>query len=231
VSWLEALGIFRRAPDPRTAGEIEAEVQAEIEHHLACRQRELVEQGETPERARVEALKGFGDVVSAREACLRIQMGERIMLQRIHFVVTVLLLVAVLGLAWAGQQSAREAARATEMAMAARAEALERMEAASRARQRVEHIVIEVGDELQLVDAYNPDLCCKVTVAADGKILVPEVGWVAVAGLTREDAEKTLTEVLSRYYVECDVKVVVQPEQIHALPVSGRSTDVDLDTH
>src|SRR5262245_48561629 len=62
VSWLEALGLFRRAPDPRSAAEIEADVQAEIDHHLACKERELIEQGQAPERARAEALERFGDV-------------------------------------------------------------------------------------------------------------------------------------------------------------------------
>lgn len=228
MSWLEAIGLFRRAPEPRSAAEIEVDVRAEIEHHLACKERELVEQGQSPAQARAEALERFGDVALAREACLRIQMGERIMLQRIHFAVTVSLFVAVLALTWTSYASA---ARARELAQAMRAEAVAREEAARRARQPVEHIVIAVGDHLELVDQYNDELHCKLTVSADGKILVPEVGWVAVAGLTREDAEKTLTEVLSRYYVECDVKVVVQPEQIHALPLAPRSTDVDLDTH
>ena len=35
MTWLEALGLFRRPPDSRPAPEIEADVRAELEHHLA----------------------------------------------------------------------------------------------------------------------------------------------------------------------------------------------------
>ena len=114
MSWLEALGVFRRPPDARSAVEIEADVRAEIEHHLVCKERELVAAGRTAEQAQAEALERFGDPASAREACVRIQTGERIMLQRIHFVVTVLLLVAVLVLAWSTNRSS-QAARAGRM--------------------------------------------------------------------------------------------------------------------
>ena len=126
MSAFERLGFFRSARDARTAAEIEAEVRAEIEHHLACKERELVERGRTAEAARAEALARFGDPASAREACVRIQTGERIMLQRIHFVVTVLLLVAVLGLAWSTNRSSRAVAQAAEVVVVMRAEAAER---------------------------------------------------------------------------------------------------------
>jgi len=195
---LERLGFFARPPDRRAAAEIEADVQAEIEHHLACKERELVEQGRAPEAARGEALEHFGDVAAAREACLGIQIGERIMLQRIHFAVTGLVFVAVLVLAWTSRLSA---ARATEAAMAWRAEA---------ARQPVEHVVVEVGDELQLIDEYNPDVHGTVTVAEDGKVLLPEAGWIFVAGKTREQVEEEMTKALAVYFVESQVRVIVK---------------------
>ena len=204
MSWLAGRGLLRSLLDARSAAEIEADVQAEIEHHLACKERELVEQGLTPEAARGAALARFGDVDSAREACLRIQTGERIMLQRIHLAVTVLLFVAVLVLAWSARRSNLSAA---DVARALRAEMAEREAAA---RQPVEHVIVEVGDRLQLVDEYNPDAVHgTVTVAEDGKIPVPEVGWVFVAGKTREDVEQELTDVLKPYFLDSKVRVIV----------------------
>ena len=137
------------------------------------------------------------------------------MLQRIHLAVTLLLFVAVLFLAWTSVQSRRTAARAAEVVatqQTARAELRERLTswlAKQRAHEPVEHIVIRVGDELELIDAYNETMHVTEKVAADGNILVPELGWVRVAGLTREEVEKALTEALVPYFVATDVKVKV----------------------
>lgn len=211
MSWLEALGVFRRPPDARSTTEIEADVRAEIEHHLECKERELVERGCTAEAARLEALARFGDPASAREACVRIQTGERIMLQRIHFVVTVLLLVAVLVLAWSTHRSSQAAAQAAEVAAALRAEVAERAALERRAPEPVAHVIVEVGDRIQFLDERNPnEVKGVVDVAEDGKIPLPEVGWVFVAGMTREEVEQALTKALAPYFVESEVRVIVK---------------------
>ena len=207
MSWLAGRGLLRSLLDARSAAEIEADVQAEIEHHLACKERELVEQGLTPEAARGAALARFGDVDSAREACLRIQTGERIMLQRIHLAVTVLLFLTVLVLAWSLRSWSVSATQAGDAARALQAEVAAR----AAARQPVEHVIVEVGDRLQLIDEHNPDAVHGiVTVAEDGKIPVPEVGWVFVAGRTREEVEQELTRLLSRYFIQSEVRVIVK---------------------
>jgi len=208
VSGRAWLGWLRRAADARAAAEVEADVRAELEHHLACAERELVAAGEPPERARALARERFGDLEAARAACLGIQNGGRVVLQRIHLAVTGLLLVAVLGLVWASHRSRVAALRAAEEAMALRAEALER---AAAARQPVAHVVVEVGDQLQLVDELNPDAVhAIVTVAEDGKVPLPEAGWVFVHGKTREEVERILTEALAPYFFESRVRVLVK---------------------
>jgi hypothetical protein len=79
-----------RAQDSRTRREIEAEIDAELEFHLAEAERELVTQGVEQVQARVSARAAHG-----RAACRRAQMGGRIVLVRIQWVVIVLLVAAV----------------------------------------------------------------------------------------------------------------------------------------
>ena len=59
---------FRRLFGPEPA----ADVDAELAFHLEMRIRELVERGETPERARELTLRRFGDYESSRRACVEI---------------------------------------------------------------------------------------------------------------------------------------------------------------
>lgn len=222
MSWRAALDLLRRAPAARPAAEIAADVQAELEHHLACLEHELIAAGETPERARAAARARFGDPAAIQAACLGIQMGERLVLQRIHLAVTLLLLVAVLFLAWANHRSSVAALRATEAAMSLRAEALHR---AAEARQPVEHVVVEVGDRLQIVDQYNPDVHGVLEVAEDGKVPLPQAGWVFVAGMTREQVEQALTKALEDYFVSSDVRVIVR--KAPRVPVDFHSVEFE----
>ncbi|HUF28304.1 MAG TPA: ABC transporter permease [Gemmatimonadaceae bacterium] len=64
---------FRRfvGPDPR------GDVEDELSFHLEMRVRELVERGETPQRARELALRRFGDYESSRTACVEIDERRR----------------------------------------------------------------------------------------------------------------------------------------------------------
>ena len=59
---------FRRLFGPEPG----ADVDAELDFHLEMRIRELVERGETPERARELTLRRFGDYESSRRACVEI---------------------------------------------------------------------------------------------------------------------------------------------------------------
>ncbi len=83
------------APDPRTDREIMGDIEAELAFHLEQRERELVAQGVASELARAQALRRFGDIELVRAECRRVQLGGRIMLQRVTLVVLVILLAAV----------------------------------------------------------------------------------------------------------------------------------------
>lgn len=118
------------APDPRSDAEIEDEIERELEFHLAEASDELVRQGLSLDAARARARERFGDVTRVRDACRRAQMGDRIVVVRIQWVVIVVL-VLVAGLfamrlraeqALAAQQQAL-AQEALAQALAAQAEA------------------------------------------------------------------------------------------------------------
>ncbi len=91
-------GFYLPRPDRRGPEQIAADLDDEFAFHLDAIERELLETGLDPAEARAAARRRFGDVTRIRKQCLRVALGERIMLQRVNLVlmVTVLLAVAVL---------------------------------------------------------------------------------------------------------------------------------------
>jgi hypothetical protein len=87
------------APDPRSDGEVAGDIDAELAFHIEQRERELVASGLAPEAAHVQALARFGNIDKVRAECRRVQLGGRIMLQRVTLVLLVLLVAVV---AWLG---------------------------------------------------------------------------------------------------------------------------------
>ena len=73
----------------------------------------------------------------------------------------------------------------------------------------VEFIEVAEGDELELHDMRGNWEPFRVRVARDGKLLLPDAGWIHVSGLSRQKAEALLTNVYSQYYADIDVKIVV----------------------
>ena len=65
--------------------EPKSDVEAELAFHVEMRVRELIEQGETPERARRIALERFGDYEAARQACVAINQRRRTRMDRAEF--------------------------------------------------------------------------------------------------------------------------------------------------
>ena len=63
-----------------------ADVDAELAFHVEMRARELIAQGETPERARQLALQRFGDYTGARRECVAINERRRRHMQRTEFI-------------------------------------------------------------------------------------------------------------------------------------------------
>ncbi len=126
-SWLERLGVHARPPDPRPRAEIEREIDDELQFHLDELAGELRSAGMDADVARHEAGRLFGDYDQVRVDCARIQLGERLMLQRFQMLATVLLLLAVGWLAWEGVAS-REELRSQAQANMRLLAAMERLE-------------------------------------------------------------------------------------------------------
>jgi len=68
---------------------------------------------------------------------------------------------------------------------------------------------VTIGDQVTFADTYNAELKGSGRVEIDGTIMVPEAGPVHVAGLTRSEIEGLLTQKLSPYYTQTDIKVQV----------------------
>ncbi len=67
---------------------------------------------------------------------------------------------------------------------------------------------VAIGDKIGIDDAYQSDLKIEQTpVDIDGTVILPELGAVVVAGLTRTQIEALLIEKYSPYYDRLDIKV------------------------
>lgn len=66
---------------------------------------------------------------------------------------------------------------------------------------------ITIGDTLAITDTYQPaDLKASERVAIDGTVLLPVIGAVNVAGMTRTEIESFLMDKYSPYYDLLDIK-------------------------
>ncbi|MFT7670662.1 MAG: protein involved in polysaccharide export with SLBB domain [Planctomycetota bacterium] len=70
---------------------------------------------------------------------------------------------------------------------------------------------ITIGDTLVVTDTYQPnDLKATERVGIDGTVLLPEIGSVNIAGMTRTEIEGFLMDKYSPYYDLLDIKVRIQ---------------------
>ena len=67
---------------------------------------------------------------------------------------------------------------------------------------------VSIGDRVRVVDLLHPEeIDVSKTVQIDGRILLPELDYVPVAGYTRSDLQAVLTERYSLFYEETDIVV------------------------
>src|SRR5579875_3320430 len=64
---------------------------------------------------------------------------------------------------------------------------------------------LDDGDDLSINVWGRAELTGKHTVGPDGKITMPLIGSVLLAGKTREEAQETITSALSKYYSDLAV--------------------------
>lgn len=203
MSLLEKLGLFRRPPDARSPQDVEAEILEELRFHVDTRIENNIAAGMDPDEARRDAEARFGDFDRIRDACRWVQLGERIMIQRIHFALTVVLVAA---LAFVGLEffSLRESVHRMSVGQGPMMRPLFGLGSGA-------EIHIGIGDQLEVLDFGQNELVATEKVALDGKVLLPELGWVDLVGLSREEAEKELSERYRPYFAhEPDIKIRVE---------------------
>ena len=176
---------------------IDADIRAELEAHLALCEDDLIAEGLAPEHARELARLRFGDFERTARACRNQKLRGTLMLQRIHFATTTLLFAAVVWFGFQAHSNARVVRALKSSGVAA-------------APLELEPVVIQRGDSIELQSAYSAaQLNCTVEVASDGTALLPEVGHILLAGMTRDEAEAQLMERYSPYYDMLQLRIRV----------------------
>ncbi|MHC4892531.1 MAG: polysaccharide biosynthesis/export family protein [Planctomycetota bacterium] len=66
---------------------------------------------------------------------------------------------------------------------------------------------VTIGDSFVWANEFDPGLSGQATIDIDGTVVLPQVGSVHVAGMTRSELEAYLTLQLSRYYTEVDIRI------------------------
>lgn len=96
---LQSFWPFHGPPDGRSEREIEDDLDAEFAFHLEQAQRDLAHEGHDREAASGLAHARFGDIDRIKRECRRIALKERTMLQRVNFImmIVVLLMVVAVG--------------------------------------------------------------------------------------------------------------------------------------
>ena len=192
--------------DPATAA-LEREVNEELACHLELAREELERSGCTAAEAARRARERFGDLDHIRRECLRARSGGNLLMKILLILSNALLLAALLtSLLFMRALHARNsnALRESQSALAAAEHARAALgQSLARTPQPVESIVIEVGDTLEVVDQHrSPRFGPSTRVQADGKALLNDVGWVHVAGKTRESVEAELKQALLPFYAD-----------------------------
>ena len=81
---------------------------------------------------------------------------------------------------------------------------------------------LEPGDELTVEVWGHTDLSGHHVIGPDGKVTVPIAGVLSLAGLTREEAEKAIAELLGRYYTDLSVRLRIDRYVSFHIYVLGR---------
>jgi len=84
---------------------------------------------------------------------------------------------------------------------------------------------VTIGDQIQFFDSFNDDVRGTVEVDIDGTILLPQAGSVFVAGMTRSELESFLTQKLSPYFAQTDVRVKIKTGGQRAYYVVGEAAE------
>jgi protein involved in polysaccharide export with SLBB domain len=65
---------------------------------------------------------------------------------------------------------------------------------------------VTIGDQITITDLYHEELTVTQRVDIDGTVVLPEIGAVHVAGMTRTELEAFLLEKYAPFYEQLDIK-------------------------
>lgn len=208
--WLAERGWHVAPPMARDLDAVRAEIDEELRFHIDEVARALQrDEGLPPHEAFAEALVRFGDLEQVRRACVRQRIGETVMIQRLHFLLTLALgLIALGSVATLVVQHRRADAAAdamhtlgAELAELRSAFALEQRVAATTPERR-DFGTLAVGDQIRVRSGNAPhQFDDRVHVARDGKALFRHLGWVDAAGRTLASLELALEEAYEPFSV------------------------------
>ena len=75
----------------------------------------------------------------------------------------------------------------------------------------LEENYVSIGDQVAIIDLLHIDeISANQPVDIDGTVLLPELGTVHVAGMTRSELRAVLTERYANYYTETDIQVRIE---------------------
>jgi len=77
------------------------------------------------------------------------------------------------------------------------------------------------GDEISIDFAGHPELSAKLVIGPDGRITLPLAGDLVLAGQTRTESGRIITDALSRYYSNLSVQVTVTKYTANKVLVLG----------
>ena len=100
IEWIDAIQSklpFSGPPERRSDSQIDSDLDDEFAFHLEMKTRELMNDGYESEAAGGLARASFGNIEQIKTRCKRIALEERIMLQRVNFVMMIVVVLMVVG--------------------------------------------------------------------------------------------------------------------------------------
>jgi hypothetical protein len=208
MAWIGAIQSrlpFLGPPERRDNSQIDGDLDEEFAFHLEMKTRDLMLEGHNAETARGLALACFGNVELIKQRCKRIALEERIMLQRVNFVLMIVVALMVIGVGAQVMITQRHntvalmdiTSQISKMRLDAAAEAKDRGWAAPMQSQLPRAKVV-AGDLITLhaFELMNHGEWVQLSrmVEADGNVRFPVVGEFKAEGKTLREIEADIRE-------------------------------------
>jgi protein involved in polysaccharide export with SLBB domain len=224
MTWVQAIQSklpFTGPPERRSESQIDGDLDDEFAFHLEMKTRELMEEGYNPEAARGLAVARFGNIEHIKQRCKRIALEERIMLQRVNFVLMIVVALMVIGVGAQVMITQRYntvalmdiTSQIAKMRLDAAAEAKDRGWAAPQQAQPP-RATLAPGDVVtaEIYELMHPNMWEQVTrtIEADGALRLPVIGEFHAAGKTPRALEEEVRQKAKNIIQDPQVSVYAE---------------------